>query len=67
MENFRNRIKAEFVREKDNEKTFKLQSLFTFRGIPKPHTKYDSYTLKQNEVLTDTPIYLGFAILESSN
>ena len=30
------------------------------------HTNYDSCIFKQNEVLMNEPIYLGFAILELS-
>ena len=30
------------------------------------YTNYDSYTSKQNEVVTDKPIYLGFPLLEVS-
>ena len=35
-------------------------------GIHTSYTNYDSYTSKQNEVVTDKPIYLGFALLELS-
>ena len=35
-------------------------------GIHKSYTNYDSYTFKQNEVVTDQPIYLGFSLLELS-
>ena len=38
----------------------------TFRGKHKSYTNYDSYTIKQIEVLMDKPIYLGFTILELS-
>ena len=38
----------------------------TFNGIHKSYTNYDSYTFKQNEILIDKPIYLGFAVLELS-
>ena len=34
--------------------------------IHKPYTNYDSYTFKQNEVLIDKSIYLGFTVLELS-
>ena len=34
----------------------------SFNGNHKSYTMYDSYTFKQNEVLLDKPIYLGFAI-----
>ena len=30
------------------------------------YENYDSYTFKQNEILMDKPIYLGFAVLELS-
>ena len=36
----------------------------TFNGIHKIYTNYGSYTFKQNEVLMDKPIFLGFTILE---
>ena len=35
-------------------------------GIHTSYTNYDSYTSKQNEVVTDKPIHLGFALLELS-
>ena len=38
----------------------------TFNGIHKSYENCDSYTIKQNEVLMDKPIYLGFTVLELS-
>ena len=38
----------------------------TFTGIHKSYEKCDIYTFKQNEVVMDKPIYLGFAVLELS-
>ena len=38
----------------------------TFNGIHQSYENYDSYTIKQNEVLMDKPIYLGFSALELS-
>ena len=64
MENIRNRIKVEFIRKDDNEKIIKQQSKLTFNGIHKSYEKYDSYTFKQNEILMDKPIYLGFSVVE---
>ena len=46
------------------KKILKQQSQLTFNGIHKSYENCDSYTFKQNEVLMDNPIYLGFAILE---
>ena len=37
-----------------------------FNGIHTSYENYDSYSITQNEVLIDKPIYLGFAILELS-
>ena len=47
-------------------KIIKQQPKLTFYGIHKSYENGESYTFKQNEVLMDKPIYLGFAILELS-
>ena len=64
MENVRNRIRVEFFRKDGTDKNFKQQSKLTFNGNHKSYESYDSYTFKQNEVLVDKPIYLGFNVLE---
>ena len=38
----------------------------TFNGIHKSYENYDSYTIKQNEVLMYKPVYLRFSVLELS-
>ena len=53
----RNRIKVEFIKKDDTDKIIKQQSKLTFKGIQMSYEKYDSYALKQNEVLMDRPIY----------
>ena len=44
----------------------KQQSQSTFNGIHRSYANYGSSTVKQNGVLLDKPIYLGFAVLELS-
>ena len=66
IENFCNRCKIEFIKKDNVEKLLKQQSKLTFNGIHKSNTKHDSYTFKQNEVLMDKPIYLGYAELKLS-
>ena len=66
MENVRNRIKVELMKKDDNEKNIETQSKMTFNGIHKSLTIYDTYTFKQDEVLMDKPVCVGFAILELS-
>ena len=66
MENVRNRLKIKFIKKDDYREIIKQQSKLTFNGIHKSYDNCDSYTFKQNEVLMDKPIYLGFAVLELS-
>ena len=66
MENVRNRLKIKFFKKDNLKKILEYQSKLTFNGIHKSYENCDSYTLKQNEVLMDKPIYLGFTVLELS-
>ena len=66
MENVRNRLKIKFVKKDDYREIIKQQSKLTSKGIHKSYENYDSYTFKQNEVLMDKPIYLGFSVLDLS-
>ena len=66
MENVRNRLIIIFIRKDGTDKIIKQQSNLTVNGIHKSYENCDSFTFKENEVLMDKPIYLGFAILELS-
>ena len=66
MENVRNRLKIKFIKKDDYSEIIKQQSKLTFEGIHKSYKNFDSYKFKQNEVLMDKPIYLGFTVLELS-
>ena len=66
MEDVRNRIKVEFVKNTNERKILKYQSRLDFDGIHKSYQDYDSYTFKSNVVKMEKPIYLGFCILELS-
>ena len=66
MENIRDRLKIKFVKNDNYREIVKQQSKLTFNGIQKSYENCDSYTFKQNEVLMDKPIYLGFTVLELS-
>ena len=66
MENVRNRSTIDFIYKDETDENLKQQSKLSFIGIRKPYENCDSYTFKQNEVLMDRPIHLGFAILKLS-
>ena len=66
MENVRNRLKIKFFKKDDYGEIIKQQSKLTFNGIHKSYENCYSYTVRQNEVLMDRPIYLGFTVLELS-
>ena len=66
MENVRNRLKIKFVKKDEYREIIKQQSKLTFNRIHKSYENCYSYTVRQNEVLMDKPIYLGFSVLELS-
>ena len=66
MENVRNRLKIKFFKKDDYREIIKQQSRLIFNGIHKSYENCYSYTVRQNEVLMDKPIYLGFNVLELS-
>ena len=66
MENDRNRLEIKIIKKDDYREIIKQQSKLTFNGIHKSYENCESYTFKQNEVLMDKPIYLGFTVLELS-
>ena len=66
MENVRNRLKIKFIKKDKYRKIIEYQSKLTFNGIHKSYENCDSYTIKQNEVLMDKPLHLGFSVLELS-
>ena len=66
MEDVRNRIKVEFVKNTNVVEILKYQSRLDFNGIHKSYQDYDSYTFKSRVVKMEKPIYLGFSILELS-
>ena len=66
MENIRNRLKIKFIKKDNYRKKIENQSELTFNGTLKSHENCDSYTIKQNDVLMDKPIYLGLIVLELS-
>ena len=64
LENVRNRLEIEVLQKHDFKKSINQQSKLTFNGIHKSYENCDSYTFKQNQVVLDKAIYVGFAILE---
>ena len=66
MENVRNRIKVEIVKNTNERKNLSFQSRLDFNGIHKSYQDYDTYTFKSIVVEMEKPIYLRFTILELS-
>ena len=63
MENVRNRIKIELLKN-DNQTKIRQQPKWTSNGSYKSYAKYNCYTFKQNIIHMDKPFRLGFVVLE---
>ena len=61
------RKQKNFFYKKDIVEIIKQQSKLLFNEIDKSDTNYDCYAFKQNEVVMETPVYIGLAALELSN
>ena len=57
MEDVRNRIKNEFVKNTNEQKILQIQSRLDFNGIHKSYQDYDSYTFNSNVVKMVKPIF----------
>ena len=66
LENVRNQLRLEFIKKDVIKNSIKQQSKLSFNGIYKTYENYGSYKFKQNQVVMDKTIYVGFAILEFS-
>ena len=66
LENVRNRLGLELIKKDIIKKIITQQSKLTFNCVQKSYENYYSYTFKQNEIVMDKAIYVGFAILELS-
>ena len=66
LENVRKRLRLELINKDDIKNIFKQQSKLTLNGIHISYENYDSYTFKQNQVVMDKAIYVGFAVSELS-
>ena len=59
-------MRIKFIKNDNYREIINHQSKLTFNGIHQSYDIYDSYKFKQNEVLMDKPIYLGFSVLKLS-
>ena len=66
LEDDRKRLELELIKKDDIKKIFERQSKLTFNDLHKSYENYDSYTSKQNDVVMDKAIYVGFGFLELS-
>ena len=66
LQDVRNRLELDIIKKDDIKKVIRQQSKLTFSGIHKSYENCDSCTFKQNQVVMDKAIYVGFAISELS-
>ena len=64
VENVPNCKKVDFIKKDDTDQVIKQQCKLTFNANHKSYESWDSYTVKQNEIVMDKRIYLRFSGLE---
>ena len=66
MENVRDRTNLEFIDHSQIDQIIKRQSKLSFKGIMDLYSKFSVYKFDKEKTVFDTPIYLGFTVLELS-